>query len=72
MEMWLKESQSPRQTQITQPTATTLFLPRVMVPSLSQASSGSSSENQSHDNMTLSQRAQMKCIQCGKIGHLSL
>ena len=72
MEMWLKGSQSLRKTQITQPTANTRFLPKVRVPSLCQASSGSSSKNQTYDNMSLSQRAQMKCFQCGRLGHLSL
>ena len=70
MEMWLEESQSLRQTQITQPTANTRILPRVRVPSLSLASSGSSSKNQ--DNIPFSRKAKMKCFQCGNLGHLSL
>ena len=65
MEMWLKENQSLWQTQITQPTGNTRFLARVRIPSLSQASSGSSSKNQTYFNMLLSQRVQMKCFQCG-------
>ena len=32
MEMWLKGSQSLRETQMTQPTANTRFLPKVRVP----------------------------------------
>ena len=72
MNLWLNESQSLRQTQITQPTANTRLLTRVRVLSLSQASSASSSKNQTHDNMPLSQKAQMKCFQCGKLGRISL